>query len=42
MPVTTAWMELLVKEINYRAKGTEMFWNDPGWAEAILQGAAQQ
>jgi hypothetical protein len=29
LPVTTAWMESLVKEINYRAKGTEMFWNDP-------------
>lgn len=37
MPVTTAWMESLVKEINYRAKGTEMFWNDPQGAEAILQ-----
>ena len=29
LPVTTAWMESLVKEINYRVKGTEMFWNDP-------------
>lgn len=37
MPVTTAWMESLVKEINHRAKGTEMFWNDPDGAEAILQ-----
>jgi hypothetical protein len=37
LPVTTAWMESLVKEINYRAKGTEMFWNDPEGAEAILQ-----
>ena len=37
LPVTTAWMESLVKEINYRAKGTEMFWNDPDGAEAILQ-----
>jgi hypothetical protein len=27
----------LVKEVNYRAKGTEMFWNDPEGAEAILQ-----
>lgn len=36
-PVTTAWMESLVKEINYRVKGTEMFWNDPEGAEAILQ-----
>ena len=32
-----AWMESLVKEINYRVKGTEMFWNDPHGAEAILQ-----
>lgn len=37
MPITTAWMESLVKEINYRVKGTEMFWNDPQGAEAILQ-----
>jgi hypothetical protein len=37
MPVTTAWMESLVKEINYRVKGTEMYWNDPDGAEAILQ-----
>lgn len=37
LPVTTAWMESLVKQINYRVKGTEMFWNDPHGAEAILQ-----
>jgi hypothetical protein len=37
LPITTAWMESLVKEINYRVKGTEMFWNDPQGAEAILQ-----
>jgi len=37
LPVTTAWMESLVKEMNYRVKGTEMFWNDPAGAEAILQ-----
>lgn len=37
LPVTTAWMESLVKEIAYRVKGTEMFWNDPEGAEAILQ-----
>jgi hypothetical protein len=37
LPVTTAWMESLVKEVNYRVKGTEMFWNDPKGAEAILQ-----
>ena len=37
LPVTTAWMESLVKEMNYRVKGTEMFWNNPAGAEAILQ-----
>ena len=37
LPVTTAWMESLVKEMNYRVKGTEMFWNDPDGARAILQ-----
>lgn len=37
IPVTTAWMESLVKEMNYRVKGTEMFWNNPDGAEAILQ-----
>lgn len=37
LPVTTAWMESLVKEVNYRTKGTEMFWDDPAGAEAILQ-----
>ncbi len=37
LPVTTAWMESLVKELNYRVKGTEMFGNDPEGAEAILQ-----
>lgn len=37
LPVTTAWMESLVKEINWRTKGTDMFWNNPAGAEAILQ-----
>jgi hypothetical protein len=37
LPVTSALMESLVKEVNYRVKGTEMFWNDPEGAEAILQ-----
>ena len=37
LPITTAWMESLVKEINHRVKGTEMFWNHPEGAEAILQ-----
>lgn len=37
LPITTAWMQSLVKEMNYRVKGTEMWWNDPEGAEAILQ-----
>lgn len=37
LPTTSAWMESVVKEINYRVKGTEMFWNNPAGAEAILQ-----
>jgi hypothetical protein len=37
LPMTTAWMESLVKEMNYRVKGTEMYWNDPEGAEAMLQ-----
>ena len=37
LPVTSALMESLVKDVNYRVKGTEMFWNDPDGTEAILQ-----
>jgi len=37
LPTTSAWMESAVKEMNYRIKGTEMFWNNPAVAEAILQ-----
>ena len=37
LPVTTAWRESLVKEMNYRVKGTEMFWNDPEGAEALCR-----
>jgi hypothetical protein len=37
LAVTTAWMESLVKEVNWRVKGTEMFWNTPDGTEAILQ-----
>ena len=37
LPITTSWMESCIKELNYRVKGTEMFWNDPSGAEAILQ-----
>lgn len=37
LPISTAMVESLIKEINYRVKGTEKFWNRPGGAEAILQ-----
>lgn len=37
LPTTSAWIESTVKEMNYRIKGTEMFWNNPKGAEAILQ-----
>lgn len=37
LPISSAHMESLIKEINYRVKGTEKFWNDGPNAEAILQ-----
>ena len=38
LPVTSARMESVVKQINKRVKGTEKFWNDgPKGAETILQ-----
>lgn len=37
LPVTSAPMESLIKQINSRVKGTEMFWDDPEGAEAILR-----
>jgi hypothetical protein len=37
LPITSAPMESLIKQINLRVKGTEMFWNAPQGAEAILQ-----
>jgi len=37
LPITSAPMESLIKQINLRVEGTEMFWNDPHGAEAILQ-----
>lgn len=37
LPMVSALVESLVKEINWRVKGTEKFWNDPAGAEAILQ-----
>ncbi|MDP7275061.1 MAG: hypothetical protein QF363_06245 [Planctomycetaceae bacterium] len=36
LPLTSSLMESLVKEINWRVKGTEKFWNDPSGANAIL------
>lgn len=37
LPLTSSPMESLIKQINQRVKGTEMFWNHPVGAEAILQ-----
>ena len=37
LPTTSAWIESAIKEMNFRVKGTEMFWNHPSGAEAILQ-----
>lgn len=37
LPVTSAPVESLIKEVNYRVKGTEKFWNHPAGIEAILQ-----
>ena len=37
LPVTSSPMESLIKQINLRVKGTEMFWDDPDGAEALLQ-----
>jgi hypothetical protein len=37
LPVSTSMIESLIKEMNYRVKGTEKFWNRPAGAEHILQ-----
>lgn len=37
LPISSSHMESLVKEVNYRVKGTEKFWNDGPAGEAILQ-----
>jgi hypothetical protein len=37
LPVTSSAVESLIKEVNYRVKGTEKFWDNPEGAEAILQ-----
>lgn len=36
LPISSALMESLVKEINWRVKGTEKFWNNPSGANPIL------
>lgn len=37
LPISSSMIESLIKEINYRVKGTEKFWNRPEGAEQILQ-----
>lgn len=37
LPITSAHMESFVKELNYRVKSTEKFWNDGASGESILQ-----
>jgi hypothetical protein len=37
LPVTSSLAESLVKQVNKRVKGTEMFWDDGAGGEAILQ-----
>lgn len=37
LPTTSSLVESLVKQISYRVKGTEKFWDDGEPAEAILQ-----
>jgi hypothetical protein len=36
LPITSSYVESTIKQINYRVKGTEKFWNEAG-AEEILQ-----
>lgn len=36
LPITSSHMESYVKELNYRVKSTEKFWNDGASGEAIL------
>lgn len=37
LAVNSSLVEALIKESNYRVKGTEKFWNRPEGAEGILQ-----
>ena len=36
LPITSCLIESLIKEVNYRVKGTEKFWNDGRQGEVIL------
>ena len=36
LPITSSHMESTIKELNFRIKGTEKFWGEPG-GEAVLQ-----
>jgi hypothetical protein len=36
LPITSSYVESAVKQLNYRVKGTEKFWNEAG-AEELLQ-----
>jgi hypothetical protein len=42
LPTSSSMVESLIKEVNYRVKGTEKFWDNPAGAEAILQVRAAQ
>jgi hypothetical protein len=42
LPTSSSMVESLIKEVNYRVKGTEKFWDNPAGAEAILQIRAAQ
>ncbi|MGF1583590.1 MAG: LysR family transcriptional regulator, partial [Gemmataceae bacterium] len=37
LPVTSSCVESLIKEFNFRVKGTENFWNRPNGVESMLQ-----
>ena len=37
LPMSSSLVESLIKEMNFRVKGTEKFWNRPEGAENILQ-----
>jgi hypothetical protein len=37
LPMSSSLVESLIKEMNFRVKGTEKFWNRPDGAENILQ-----